>query len=441
MNTTRKGFLNGLLAAGVAPTLVPSSVLGANAPSNKFTLGAIGIGARGHGDLVGFLGNPNVRVVALADCNQQRFKRALKTVSNFYGPKHGVRTTPEFRDICTAKDIDAVMVTTNLHWHPYITLCAIQNGKHVFQEKPVAPSAEEGRLIVEAAKKKGVVLQIGFNRRAEQNFRWAAELALNGELGEIKEVICSTVGNRHWAHLPEEPVPANIDWKRWCGPCAITPYHHKKLSIWPTELMSAYSPNGMFQCWGCHYLDLAQFGLRREDETPVSVEGFGTFPYPGSGLTDTAVSWDVTYTYKDGLRLHFVENDTNKFGLVHGFRFVGTKGWSQGEDRGFKTSIPNIAKTALKPGKMPKQLPYVKGGVIADFVETVRAGRRECVLTQPERAWHSDLVAQIGMHAIKRGHRLDFDCTTCRYTNDPDANALLATRPYLNGWSLNDVRV
>lgn len=441
LESGRRTFLKGMLAAGTVPTIIPAKVLGADAPSKKLNLGVVGVGARGTGDFHSFIGHPGVRVVAIADCNRRNLDRAMGIVRGRYGEKHGVRATADFREVCTAADVDAVQVTTNLHWHPYVTLLAIKNGKHVFQEKPIAPTAEEGRLIVEAAKKKGVVLQIGFQRRNEQNFQWAAELALNGELGEIKEAICATVGNTHWDFLPEQPTPEWMDWKRWCGPCAITPFHEKKLCIWPTELMSEYSPNGMFQCWGCHYLDLVQFGLRREDLMPVEVSAFGTFPFPGSSMTDTVVAWDANYLYKDGFRIRFVDNATNPYGLVHGFRLVGTKGWAQGEDRGFKTSIPDIGKTNLKPGKMSIKLPHYKGGVIVDFIDTVLAGRKECVMTRPDRAWHSDLIPQMGMHAIKRGRTLKFDPATCRYTNDEAANQLFAARPYLNGWSLNDVRV
>lgn len=441
MSATRKNFLTGVLALGAAPTIIPAKVLGADAPSNKVNLAAVGLGNQGMLEFNAALGRPNVRIVAVADCDRRRFKRALDLVRGRYGEKHGVRTTGEFRDVCSAKDVDAVLVTTNLHWHPYITLFSIQHGKHVFQSKPIAPSVEEGRLIVEAARKKGVVLQIGFQRRTLLNFVWAAELALNGELGEVKEAICATVGNHHWDHLPEEPVPDWVDWKRWCGPCAITPFNRKKLAIWPTEFMSAYSPYGMMQCWGCHYLDVTQFGLRREDQLPVEIGGSGLFLYPGSSMTDTVVSWDVNYLYKDGFRIRFIDNATNKFGLEHGVRFVGTKGWAQAEERGFKTSIPNIAKTSLKPGKMPIKLPHYKGGVISDFIDTICEGRKECVLTRPDRVWHSDMIPQLGMHAIMRGRTLKFDLANCRYTNDEGANQLLKVRPYLNGWNLDDVRV
>ena len=439
----RRGFLGGVLAAGVAPVVVPASVLGKDAPSNKIALGVVGLGARSSGDVPTFLGNPKIRLVAMADCNRRRLTSgwATKLVERTYGKNHGVRAVSDFREVCTAPDVDAVAVITNLHWHPYITLLAVKNGKHVFMEKPFAPSVEEGRLIVEAVKKKGVVFQVGFQRRCDLNFRWAAELALNGELGEIKEVICSTVGNRHWDHMPEQPVPDWMDWNRWCGPCEVTPFNEKKLSIWPMEFVSQYSPNGMLQCWGCHYLDLAQFGLRREDKMPVEVNGFGTFLYPGSSLTDTVVAWDVGLTYDDGLRIKFVDNATNRYGLEHGLRFVGTKGWAQGEDRGFKTSIPDIAKTALKPGKMPITLPYYKGGVIADFVSAIAEGRKECVMTQVEKGWHSDVISQMAMHSIMRGRKLAFDMKSVRYKNDEEANKLLRVRPYRDGWNLDDVRV
>ncbi len=442
---SRRSFVHGVLAAGIAPTIVPASVRGANAPSNKITLGVIGLGARARTVVPSLVGLPNVRLVAMADCDLRRVRGgwAAKYVSSTYGKNHGVRTTGDFREVCTAADVDAVAVIANLHWHPYITAFALRSGKHVFMEKPFAPSAEEGRLIVDAVKaaqKRGQVFQVDFQRRGMLNFMWAGELALNGELGEIKEVICATVGNKHWDHMPAQPVPETMDWNRWCGPCEVTPFNEKKLSIWPTELMSQYSPNGMAQCWGCHYLDLSQFCLRREDSLPVEVNAFGTFPYPGSSMTDTVVAWNAELVYEKGPRVVFVDNDTNKYGLVHGIKFVGTKGWAQAEERGFKTSIPDIAKTSLKPGKMSVKLPHYKGGMAADFVDAITSGRTECVMTQAEKSWHSDLLPQMALHSIKRGKRLKFDAAAFRYTNDDEANKLLKARPYLNGWSLDDVR-
>ena len=443
--TGRRGFIGGMLAAGAAPVIVPATVLGKDAPSNKITLGVIGLGARARTVVPSLVGLPNVRLVAMADCDLRRVRGgwAAKYVSSTYGKNHGVRTTGDFREVCTAADVDAVAVIANLHWHPYITAFALRSGKHVFMEKPFAPSAEEGRLIVDAVKaaqKRGQVFQVDFQRRGMLNFMWAGELALNGELGEIKEVICATVGNKHWDHMPAQPVPQTMDWNRWCGPCEVTPFNEKKLSIWPTELMSQYSPNGMAQCWGCHYLDLSQFCLRREDSLPVEVNAFGTFPYPGSSMTDTVVAWNAELVYEKGPRVVFVDNDTNKYGLVHGIKFVGTKGWAQAEERGFKTSIPDIAKTSLKPGKMSVKLPHYKGGMAADFVDAITSGRTECVMTQAEKSWHSDLLPQMALHSIKRGKRLKFDAAAFRYTNDDEANKLLKARPYLNGWSLDDVR-
>ena len=142
----RRGFLGGMLAAGAAPVIVPASVLGQNAPSNKIALGVVGLGARARGDVPAFLGNPKIRLVAMADCNRRRLTDGWvpQLVERTYGKNHGVRAVSDFREVCTAADVDAVAVITNLHWHPYITLLAVKNGKHVFMEKPFAPSVRRG---------------------------------------------------------------------------------------------------------------------------------------------------------------------------------------------------------------------------------------------------------------------------------------------------------
>ena len=90
---------------------------------------------------------------------------------------------------------------------------------------------------------------------------------------------------------------------------------------------------------------------------------------------------------------------------------------------------------------MPITLPYYKGGVIADFVSAIAEGRKECVMTQVEKGWHSDVISQMAMHSIMRGRKLAFDMKSVRYTNDEEANKLLRVRPYRDGWNLDDVRV
>ncbi len=437
---SRRSFMGSLLAAGAAPWIIPAHVLGEHAPSNKITIGAVGLGSQGTGDLKMFLGlDKTARVVALCDCNRRHLDRAAGVVKEMYGSSDGVKTYGDFRELVSLPEVDAVQVTTNLHWHALISLAAIRNGKHVFQEKPLAASVEEGQAIAEAVHKKGVVFQLGYQRRGGNPFRWAGELALNGRLGKIREVLCSTVGNTHWDFLPERPVPDWMDWNRWCGPAPLTPFNERKLGIWPTELMSQYSPNGMFQCWGVHYLDLAQFGLMRQAEMPVEVEGMGAFPPTGSSMTDTVNFWRAAYTYADGLKLIFVDN-TNEYDLVHGVRFVGERGWAQGEDRGFKSSIAGIERDpACKLGAMPIVLPSCRGNVIADFIDTLRAGRKECLITQIDGAKHSDWLAHIGMHAIKLGRKLHFDVKTETYINDDEANAMLKHRPFRDGWKLERV--
>jgi len=142
---SRRSFMGSLLAAGAAPWIIPAHVLGEHAPSNKITIGAVGLGSQGTGDLKMFLGlDKTARVVALCDCNRRHLDRAAGVVKEMYGSSDGVKTYGDFRELVSLPEVDAVQVTTNLHWHALISLAAIRNGKHVFQEKPLAASVEEG---------------------------------------------------------------------------------------------------------------------------------------------------------------------------------------------------------------------------------------------------------------------------------------------------------
>jgi hypothetical protein len=137
--------------AGIAPQIVPSSVLGADgqtAPSNQITVGFIGTGDHGMGwNLPPYLRHKSARVIAVCDVDGKRLDRAKQTVDERY-KNEDCFTTKDFREVLARKDIDVVMISTPDHWHTLISLFAIQAGKDVQCEKPTL-TIHEGKVLTE----------------------------------------------------------------------------------------------------------------------------------------------------------------------------------------------------------------------------------------------------------------------------------------------------
>src|SRR6478735_2719357 len=213
----RRRSLQVILATGIAPLFVPARLLRSQtAPSNKITLGVIGVGAQGTVDMRAFLNHDDVRVIALSDVNTKNLDRAKGFISERYGSAD-VKTYRDFRELNRDTGIDAVLMALPVHWHSIPASDAILNGKHIYHEKPMGMSFAESRHVRAAVRKKGVVFQFGTQQRSDLKFRWASELALNGRLGKVKEIQVGVPGGKTMPAFAEQPVPDYLDWDRWVG--------------------------------------------------------------------------------------------------------------------------------------------------------------------------------------------------------------------------------
>ncbi|MCA9108145.1 MAG: Gfo/Idh/MocA family oxidoreductase, partial [Planctomycetales bacterium] len=173
-----------------APMYIPSSVFGAN---ERIVTAHIGTGERGRSDMGDFLRH-GVQVAAICDVDQSHVMLAQQEINSFAQQQNSgdsqnrVDHYSDFRRILDRKDIDAVVVVTPDHWHSIPTILACESGKDVFCEKPLSLTIDEGRKMVEAARRNNRVVQTGTQQRSSENFRWACELVLNGYLGELREI-------------------------------------------------------------------------------------------------------------------------------------------------------------------------------------------------------------------------------------------------------------
>lgn len=429
---TRRSFLSQMLTAGVAPIFVPAHVLRSEtAPSNKITLGVIGVGAQGTHDMRAFLNHDDVRVRALCDVNTQNLERARGLIAERYG-QADVKTYADFRELNRDATLDAVLMALPVHWHSIPATDAILNGKHIYHEKPMGMSLAESQHVRAAVKKTGVVFQFGTQQRSDLKFRWACELARNGRLGKLREIQVGVPGGKTAPDFPEQPVPEHVDWDRWVGPAPMTPFSMDKLKRDNHENMMNFSL-GMISCWGIHHLDIAQWGNGTDDTGPVSIEGEAT--YPTSGGCDGMLTWRVRFEYANAAPITFV-NEKN-MGISHGARFVGEKGWVHVLRGKLSASDEAILREpANKVGSMPVQLP-VSLEHTRNFVDAIKAKTR--AVCDIETAVRSDTLPQLAAITLKTKRKLSWDPVQETFGSDEAANALMKPRPFRGEWKLPEL--
>jgi predicted dehydrogenase len=209
MQESRRKFIQQSALATLGFAIVPRFVLGGEgftAPSDKLNLGFIGAGKQSRSLLNSFKDKANIIAAADVDLNKVHYFHSLlqKYNSTVRPDKTGLKgfaVYEDYQEIIQRKDIDGVVISTPDHWHAVQSIQAANAGKHVYCEKPLAHTVEEGRDMVKAARKNKIVFQTGSMQRSNKNFRHACELIRNGYIGTIKEVIV-TVG--------EPAIPYNL---------------------------------------------------------------------------------------------------------------------------------------------------------------------------------------------------------------------------------------
>lgn len=416
-------------AAAVAafPTIIPGSALGldgAVAPSNRITIGAIGTGGMGTGNLKAFLEQPDARVVAVCDVDRGHRENAAKLVNEKYGAADCAEYN-DFRELLARADIDAVSLALPDHWHGIMGVSAARAGKDIYGEKPLAYNISEGRAVVDAVHRYGRVWQTGSWQRSNENFRFACELVRNGRIGKVRTVkvgLPATNSIHEGSTTPAEP-PEGFDYDMWLGPAPWAPWCEARCH-WNFRWISDYA-GGQLTDWAGHHIDIAHWGMDAEMTAPVEVEGRGRWPKAKDGLFDTPENYTFTCAYREGFTMIVSAL------LPGGTRFEGEDGKWIHVNRGFLDANP---KSLLKEQIGPGEIHLIKSDSHhANFLECVRT--RAKTITPAEAAHHSVMVAHVGMAAMRLERKLRFDPDTERFVDDDAANRMLS-RAMRGPWHL-----
>ena len=433
--TSRRTFLKAAGAAFVFPAIIPSSARGADgtvAPGNRIALGFIGTGDHGvHMNLMNFLPQPDAQVVALCDVDEKRVRAAQAMVEQHYGQDapggtyKGCGITGDWREIVARKDLDAVVVSTPDHWHVLPAVAAAKAGKDVFCEKPLTLTVQEGRILSDTMQRYGRVFQTASENRSKWNFLRAAELVRNGRIGKLHTIRTQLPVDVHQLKscgrvFQPEPVPKDLDYDMWLGQAPEAPYTAARCHYHFRWILD-YS-GGSLTDWGAHINDIAQWANDTERTGPVTVEGRGVFPH--EGLYNTAIEWEITYEYANGVVL-VCTNGTPQI------RLEGTDGWIQCGWDTIEADPPRILKSIIGPEET--HLRTCPDREQRDFLNCVKS-REETYA--PAGVGHRTItISHIGNIAMLLGRKLRWDPATERFMNDEAANRMLS-RPMRGPWSL-----
>jgi len=424
----------GGLAALSAPFIVPARVLGkegATAANEKMTLGIIGLGERGNGNMRRFLEIDDVRVAAVCDVAETHRAKAKAFVDEHYG-NPDCAASNDFQELIARPDLDALVVTVPDHWHVLIGIAAARAGKHLYYEKPVGVSLEQAQALRQAVKRHKVVFQFGTQQRSSEQFRIACELARNQIIGELKTIYVGSPASFPFPAQPEQPVPAGFDYDRWLGPAPLAPYtYHRYRSYNQKEGYGIWYHIhdyclGFIVNWGIHHLDIAQWGNGSELTGPISVEG-NKGEFPKEGLANNCMKWELEFQYANGVKMIYSDENGR---CKHGVRFEGPKGWVHVTREKLYSDPESLVKTPIGPNgiHLPRSDDHHR-----NFVDAVRKGTE--VICPIDVAVKTDTVAQLANIASRLGRKLQWDPEQEKFTGDDEANRMLS-RPMRDPWTL-----
>ncbi len=434
------------------PTIVPSSVFGKNAPSNRVTVGLIGTGRQGYGQnlqgseqkllgtkIPGLLDMADAQIIAACDVDSWRLNKAKATIEAHYAQKSpsgiykGCSVYEDFREIINRKDIDAVMISTPDYWHVPMGIMAAKAKKHVSCEKPLSMSVHQGRELVNALKKYGVVNRTDSEFRSVRPQNQAVELVRNGRIGTLQKVeIFFPSDPTPVSTQVDMPIPKELNYDLWLGPMPYVPYTEKRVHT-PFDILKR--PNwmridnyaqGMIANWGAHYFDLTQWANNSEYSGPVEVEGKGEFP---RSLWNSMINFQVSYHYANGVAVTCQQASMSKPSI----KYIGSDGWILVDGYPGIVSASNPKILTSKPEGSELDLSKTLWDK-TDFIEAIKTNRKTL---EPIEVGHRTIsISQIGLIACQLQEKLKWNPEKELFEGNNAANALLAAPLARKQWTM-----
>lgn len=390
---------------------------------------------------------------ALCDVDSEHLSAALaRTQEEHQKNGHSGKSIDQYEDyrnILDRKDIDVVVIGTPDHWHTKIAIEALQAGKHVYCEKPLTLTIEEGQLIRQALKKYNGTFQVGTQQRTEvnQNFLKAVALIRDGRIGTVKKITCAIGGAPTSPVLPVVDTPGSLNWDMWLGQAPKVDYRaggfpeegygkefvysrcHAHFRWW-----YEYS-GGRMTDWGAHHVDIALWALDKLGSNPgiikldpLSAEHPVPFKNGYPTKTDeynTATKFHVLTTYDDGLELHIRDDATEDLGFDNGIMFEGTKGRffvNRGKLTG--KAVEEMEGNPLPEGLIESIYGSNPTTHMENFMNCIKSG--ETPISDAESHHRCLTVCHLANIAIRLDRKLSWDPVSEKIIGDDQANTFLS---------------
>lgn len=437
MRMNRRNFLRSITASSVAigfPTIIPATVLGKNgkvAPSERITMGSIGLGTQGTANTKNFFSDPRVQIVALCDVNNTEGRqyygykndtvRGLVNARKTFGMDIPIYN--DFREVLARKDIDVITAAVPDHWHAIMGIECVNAGKDVFGEKPLTRTIREGKALRDAVLNAGRIWQTGSWQRSLPQFVRAAEIVRNGYLGRITRVEIGLPSNFKAEVLPAVEVPKGFDWQMWQGPAQPSFYNPRKtFTRW--RGITNYCA-GKIADWGAHHLDIAHWALDFDNSGAEEIVPFHV-QWPTNGFSDQPLKFKVCMYYPRGIEIEISDMNPN------GVKFFGTKGTLFVSRETIHSNPIDIAETRILPTES-RLFPIRKGNHFTAFIDSVLD--RRAAVTDIGIAHRTNTGCLLAEIAYRLGRPIKWDAKK-EVIVDDDVAERLCDRAYSAPWQL-----
>ena len=435
---SRRDFVGAVGIGSAAALMATPGIARAGAGGGKIRLGLIGAGSRGNQVLDTILEQSDVDVISVCDVDDRHADETAEKIKKKNG--NSPKTMRDYRAMLDDKEVDAVVIATPDHWHALPSIHAVQAGKDVYVEKPVAHNVAEGQAMIKAARKYDKIMAVGTQQRSSSHFQKAVEVVRSGKLGKVFWVQTwnfeniSPVGMGRYA---DAATPAHVDYDRWLGPAPLRAFNLNRFHLlfrWYFDYAG-----GMMSDWGVHLNDIVLWALNAKGPQTVSATG-GIFTTDDD--RDTPDTLQVIYEFPGATLTYSMRkgNGLKYNGHEYGILFCGTEGSLMLDRAGYevipdKVVLPygiklvhgdrKIREISLKEEKekgVDGQPAHVR-----NFLDCLRS--RQTPTCDVALSHQSTNTCHLGNIAYKLGRKLNWDVETETFKNDPEANELLYRVP------------
>lgn len=451
MKLTRRRFIKKSALSLAGMTLAYHLPLEALAPkirvpaSDRLRVGVIGCNGMGWSNLRSHLLMPEVECIALADVDQKVLDKRAAAVEKARGNRP--KLYKDYRKLLENKDIDAVIVGTPDHWHCLNLIDALEAGKHVYVEKPLANSIEECyRMLAAAEKHPDKIIQVGQWQRSGSHYAKAIEFVRSGKLGNIRlvKVWAYQAWMKPIAPKPDSAAPEGVDYDMWLGPApkrAFNPnrFHFNFRWYWDYA-------GGLMTDWGVHEIDIALYAMNATAPKSVMAAG-GKFAYPNDA-SETPDTLQTVFEY-DGFNMlweHGTGIDNGPYGRSEGIAFIGNNGtlvvnragWEIIPEKEYNNDLGiSIYKMEDIPDQ-PRRGDYLDAHT-RNFVTAIKENDPSSLKTPIGSGSVAAINAHMGNIAFKTGRKIYWDAANKQFKDDKEANQIMKAS-YHNGWKLPNIK-